>query len=117
MVQLINGVKLLGVINSGGSFKDTFFHFVFEEQEYFDRPIVVDFLQVNVIHHGPMWMFIIKDVSYEDYMTNHSIFALAIGEIHNRIMHFLEEKYGFEIDQYVLADLEDCVYNTLPLYQ
>lgn len=113
LVQLVNGVKLFEVVNSGDTFEDVLFHFIYEEQEYFNRPIVVDLLQVNVIYHGPMWMFVIRDVSYEDYITNRSIFALAIGEIHNRIMPYLKEKYGFNIEQHVLADHEDCIYDTL----
>ena len=68
------------------------------------------FLQVNVIGYGPMWMFLIKDVAYVDYVENHTLYALAVGEIHNRILPYLKEKYRFVIEQCVLADHEDRIY-------
>ena len=111
MNQLVNGVQLLEVAkNSGDSIEDREFHLVYEDHKYFTRPIHVHFLQVNVIGHGPMWMFSIKDVAYVDYVKNHTRYALAVGEIHNRILPYLEEKYGFAIEQCILADHEDRIF-------
>lgn len=103
-------IHLVQLVNGGSSFEDTRFQLIYDEQEYFKKPIVVDFLQVNVLDHGPMWMFVIKDIPYEEYITNHSLFALAVGEIHNRIMPFLKEKYDFAVEQCVLADHEASLF-------
>jgi hypothetical protein len=109
--QLVNGVQLLEIEkNSGDSIEDREFHLAYEEHKYFNRPIHACFLQVNVIGYGLMWMFSIKDVPYSDYVENHTLYALALGEIHNRILPYPNEKYVFAIEQCILADHEDKIF-------
>lgn len=55
-------------------------------------------------------MFIIKELPYKDYITNHSLFALAVGEIYNQILPYLKEKYNFAVEQCVLADHENNLF-------
>lgn len=111
MNQLVNGVQLLEIEkNSGDSIDNREFFLSYEDHKYFNRPIRVLFLQVNVIGYGPMWMFLIKDIPYSDYVENYTFYGLALGEIHNRIFPYLNEKYGFAIEQCILADHEDKIF-------
>jgi hypothetical protein len=110
MIQLVNGVQLFSVAMDGDSFEDTIFQLIFEDNEYFKKTITMDFLQVNVVDFGPMWILVIKDVSYEEYLDDKTQYLRIMGEIRNRVAPFMKEMYGFDEEEIILGDHESMIY-------
>lgn len=64
----------------------------------------------NEADNGPSWIYVIKQVDYEDYCSNWESYAAVVCEIHNRVGPYLEKKYG-KFGPRILADHEYKVYD------
>lgn len=90
----------------------------YRDKEYFHKLILVDLRMIIVVgqneaYNGPNWIYVIKQVDFEDYFLNKESYSKAVREIHSRVESYLEEMYGGKFSRYIFADHEYNVYGQL----
>ncbi|MFJ5625616.1 hypothetical protein ACIQD3_23740 [Peribacillus loiseleuriae] len=109
MIKVVNDVEVL-LADERRDFEDQVFIMAYRDKEYVHKLILVDLQMVTVVSQDePSWIYVIKQVDYEDYRLNKESYGKVVCEIHNRVRPYLEETYG-KFGRCILADHENNVY-------
>ncbi|MFJ5625576.1 hypothetical protein ACIQD3_23540 [Peribacillus loiseleuriae] len=109
MIKVVNDVEVL-LADERREFVDQVFILAYRDENYFHKLILVDLRMVAVVGQDePSWIYVIKQVDYQDYCSNRESYAAVVCEIHNRVRPYLEESYG-KFGRCILADHEHNVY-------
>lgn len=57
-----------------------------------------------------MWMYAIRSTSIQKYLIYKDLYVEVAAKIHNRVLSYLEEQYGYDAEQIVMLDHESSVY-------
>ncbi|MCM3655337.1 hypothetical protein [Metabacillus litoralis] len=94
MYQNINGVRFR-------EFPETLekpllekrFDIQYMDNTYLYKTIFLDFINLPVKGHGRMWIFVVKNLeSVEEYKVNSICYGEIVGEVHNRLIPYLQQK-------------------------
>lgn len=101
MFRRVNGVLIreFDETKELPSIFDKRFEFKFYDNLYLHKRISVDFMNINVKGYGRNWMFSVKETDYED---NKYVYSLLVKVIHNKVQDYLERKYGYEPNGWIL---------------
>lgn len=109
LVQRINGVEVVEKKNHpNDSFENTIFQLGYHDSEYLGEKIFLEFKQVNAVGHGPMWIFVVKNGTYDNYLKNKQSYAASVHEVHRRIIPYFRKTFRLK-DTLILIDHESKI--------